>query len=398
LAETPGEITLCHLAVTIKNRYNAALHFGEISAPVGMCRLDGPAVVQGVYSIPLPGHDFGGAAGQGSAQGLSDFVAGPENAIVAKVLRSYLDRTDGFASPLVVYGPPGSGKTHLARGMTDWWRRHYPTESVLGLTGAEFAQAYRAAVADDRLPALRSQCREVALLVIDDLDQLAGKRAAQDELRHTLDALAERQALVLVTAHELPAQARFLQPGLRSRLSAGLNLSLALPGPRTRRVLVKRMALARGLSVPDPTLDKLAEAIHDGAPGLLSALMALEVESGGGRSTWDATKIRKLVAQRKSARMPGLRAIAALTSKYFGMTLGELKSPLRRQALVNARGVAMYLARDLTDKSLEEIGEFFGGRDHTTVLHGCRRTQERMTVDRATRQAVAELKRLLVTT
>jgi chromosomal replication initiator protein len=102
------------------------------------------------------------------------------------------------------------------------------------------------------------------------------------------------------------------------------------------------------------------------------------------------------VAARVVAKLPSLRDIACLTAKYFGLKLSDLKSPLRRQPLVTARGVAMYLARQLTDKSLEQIGAFFGGRDHTTVINGCRRTEEMLNRDRSTRQAIAELKKLLV--
>lgn len=354
-------------------------------------------MVPGVSSIPLPGHDFGSPTAPSSWRPLPDFVAGPENAVVAKVIRTYLDQPDGFASPTVFYGPSGSGKSHLARGLTNWWRKHFPTKRVLCLAGAEFAHAYAEAVSDDCLAAFRAQVRELSLLVIDDVDQLVGKRGAQDELRHTLDALADRGALVLVTAHELPSHSRALLSGLRSRLSAGLSLSLALPGPRARRVLVKRLAEARGLAVADRTLDKLADAIHDGVPALLSAMMELDLDAQSASGQWDVSQVRKLVAQRKSTHMPSVRTIAGLTAKYFGLTIAELKSPLRRQALVTARGVAMFLARELTDKSLDVIGAFFGGRDHTTVLHAYRRTQKLMAEDRPTRLAVAELKRLLVT-
>lgn len=353
-------------------------------------------MVHGVFSIPLPGHAGGGATTSNAGRPLADFVAGPENAVVAKVIRSYLDQADETTSLLVFYGPSGSGKSHLARGLTGWWQKHHPGKRALCLTGAEFAQAYGEAVRDDCLSGFRIRLRQLTLLVVDDIQQLAAKRGAQDELRHTLDALADRRALVVVTARELPAHSRALLSGLRSRLSAGLNLSLALPGPRTRRVLVKRLAEARGLTVPDGALDKLADAIKDGVPALLSALMELELAAQGERR-WDAGHVRKLVAQRKTAGMPSLRAIAGLTARYFGLTVAQLKSPMRRQALVTARGMAMYLARELTDKSLDEIGSFFGGRDHSTVLHSCRRVQKLVAEDRGTRLAAAELKRLLVT-
>ncbi len=130
-------------------------------------------------------------------------------------------------------------------------------------------------------------------------------------------------------------------------------------------------------------------------PALVSALLELELETRMSGTAIDQQRVRQFVAERRSANMPSLRDIACLTARYFGLTLAQLKSPLRRQPLVAARGVAMVLSRDLTNKSLEQIGAFFGGRDHTTVLHGCRRTEKLFRRDRGTRQAIVELKRLL---
>jgi chromosomal replication initiator protein len=161
-------------------------------------------------------------------------------------------------------------------------------------------------------------------------------------------------------------------------------------------VLVKRLAAARGIALPLPALEQLAEAVRDSVPALLSAMLQLDLDARAGKQDFEPRRIRKLVAQRKSDRMPSLRSIATLTAKHYGLTVADLKSPVRRQALVAGRGVAMYLARQLTDKSLEEIGDFFGGRDHTTVMHSCRRTERLVAVDRETRLAVTELKRTLL--
>jgi chromosomal replication initiator protein len=110
----------------------------------------------------------------------------------------------------------------------------------------------------------------------------------------------------------------------------------------------------------------------------------------------DAHRVRQFVAEHDSEKMPSLRDIAYLTARYFGLKLSDLKSPLRRQPLVTARGVAMHLARQLTKLSLQQIGAFFGGRDHTTVLHGCRRTDKLLKRDRGTRQAILDLKKMLI--
>ena len=353
-------------------------------------------MVHGILTIPLLGQDFR-SPGESSepAHPLGDFIAGPENTLAVGAIRSCLDCTAAPYSPLVLYGPHGSGKSHLARGLAAWWQKHFPQSRVTCLAASEFAQDYARSLGDDRLEAWRSQIYHSQLLVVDDLAQLSGKRGAQKELRAALDALAETQALVVVTARTLPTHWRVLLPSLRSRLSAGLAVPLSLPARTTRREILDRLAASRGISLPERAMHSLADGLPLSVPALIASALELEVRARIEGQPVDVERARQFVAQRRGAAMPGLRDIACLTAKYFGLKLSDLKSPLRQRPLVTARTVAMYLARQLTDNSLERIGTFFGGRDHTTVLHGCRRTEKLLRRDRATRQAVSELKRLL---
>ena len=208
-------------------------------------------MVNGVLTIPLSGTSFGLSHAAGArATRLSHFVAGPENALAAAALAPFLDRTSSCYSPLVLYGPAGSGKSHLACGLADWWRHHFPDVSVVYLSGAEFAREYADALAKSRLEAWRDEVREAELFILDDLGELGDKRPAQQELLHVLDALHERAALVVVTARTLPAQWPVLLPALRGRLSVGLAVSLAFPARDARRVLLERLAAGRGVSLP----------------------------------------------------------------------------------------------------------------------------------------------------
>ncbi len=235
----------------------------------------------------------------------------------------------------------------------------------------------------------------LALFVLEDVAQLGGKRPAQHELVCVLDELADREALVVVTARSLPMHSAVLLPALRSRLSAGLAVPLSLPGPQTRRAILEKLAAAQGLALSNRAIHGLANSLPTSVPALASALLELDLRGRIEGQAIDARRVRQFVTDRTSAGAPSLREIAVVAAKYFGLSLTELKSPNRRQPLVRGRGVAMYLARQLTGKSFEEIGGYFGGRDHTTVLHGCRRTESLLARDRATRQAVAELTRLL---
>ncbi|MEX2113816.1 MAG: DnaA/Hda family protein [Pirellulales bacterium] len=353
-------------------------------------------MLNGILTIPLGGRSSGSAAGAESlAHPLAEYVAGAENRLAEGALRALMDRESTCYSPLVLYGPHGAGKSHLARGLVTWWSQRYPQEPVGCLTAAEFAREHAAAVAQHRLEEWREEKHALALFVLEDLGQMAGKRTAQHELQHLLDALADREALVLVTARSLPGQSATLLPELRSRLSGGLVVPLSLPGPATRRAILERLASVRGLALSKRAIHSLADSLATNVPTLISALLELELEARATGQPVSSRRVREYLTQRDSAQRPNLRQIAALTAKHFGLSLADLKSPQRRQPLVAGRGVAMYLARQLTDKSFEQIGAFFGGRDHTTVLHGCRRTESLLARDRALRQAVAEVRRRL---
>ena len=352
-------------------------------------------MLSGVVAIPLPGSarvrrkDL--PAGGGPLPG---FIAGPENRLLVKAFESVLTEAATLYNPLVLYGLSGSGKSHLVHGLAQWWRRRHRDHEVITLAGSEFAAQLADAVGRQEVEAWRTELRGASLFVLDDVGELAGKRTAQQELCHTLDAIWEHEGFVVVTGRSLPAQLSTLSEPLRSRLSGGLAVAIALPGPAARRALLEQFAAARGLAIDGRACQSLAEGLTTSAVGLLAALMELELRAP--QANIDVHRASHFVSERSGGEQPSLATIAGLVARYFGLKVSELKSPLRRQAFVSARGVAMILAREVTDKSLGQIGAYFGGRDHTTVLHACRCTDKLMHEDAAIRQAIVELKRTLV--
>jgi chromosomal replication initiator protein len=270
---------------------------------------------------------------------------------------------------------------------------------VVCLSAAELAEQYVEALEEHAIDGWRARLRGADLLVLEDLGQIAAKPLVQGELLHALDALADRAASVLVTSRLAPAEMTTLAPGLQSRLSGGLCAPLAPPAVEARQEILRQLAATRRLVIDDRTMRKLAEALAVTAPELAGALAQLELFGGAqppatiGEAAIGEAVAERYLASRETPKQPSLQGIASQTARYFALKVAELKSPSRRRAVVVARDVAMYLARQTTGKSLKQIGEFFGGRDHTTVLHGCRKTEGLIQSDPGTRLAVLELRR-----
>jgi chromosomal replication initiator protein len=231
------------------------------------------------------------------------------------------------------------------------------------------------------------------LLVIEDIGDVRDRPIAQQQLTYRIDEVSARGGLAVITSRVPPAESRALMPMLRSRLTAGLVVPLAMPGLSARRALIVDWAALLGVLLADEAVDVLAAGLEVSPSQLRGAVISLACGRGGG--TIDAATARQFLATHGGKRDVSMRTVAAKTARYFGLTLADLKSSSRQRHLVEARAVAMYLARRLTKLSLDQIGAYFGQRDHTTVLHSCRRTQELQTTDTVTRQAVASLEETL---
>lgn len=326
-----------------------------------------------------------------------EFILGPENQLASAAVKAVFEEQAHRLTPLVFFGPSGTGKTHLAQGLADWWHRHHPTSLVVSVTGGEFAQHYADAVETDRVSAWRAKLKTCDLLVLDDLGALVGKRGAQQELRQLLDDFEERDALVIVVSLSLPALITGLSESLQSRLSAGLAIPIHLPAAETRKAIIERIAQARAMNLSQHAMQTLADALHAPVPQLLGALMELDRAALTHGRTIDIEDVRRYLKRHDREQAISIREIAVATARYYGLKLAELKSPSRRKAVVTARNAAICLARQLTNQSLEQIGAYFGGRDHTTILHGFRKTEALAKSDAVTRQALTEIQRLINT-
>ena len=320
------------------------------------------------------------------------FLVGPENRLVEPAIRAVLGERPSHYSPLVLLGPSGTGKSHLARGILDQWKDANPKKRAVFTTAADFARELADAIDTQDTDEMRIRYRKAGLVVLEDLGPLGGKPVAQEELVQVLDALSANDSQVVVTATAPIGQLPGIFDRLRSRLEAGLTVPLSLPGAATRRLVLLRSAGLRGITLSEPAAKLLADGLSVSVPELQGALVQLEMPARLRGGTIDTEAVRSYLAHRNGTREPALRDIAIAAARFFGLTLTELRSASRQRAVVTARGVAILLARQLTPKSLEQIGQYFGGRDHTTVMHALRKTEGLVKTDPAIRQAVAQLR------
>ncbi len=331
-------------------------------------------------------------AGSDRAVALPAFIIGPENRLVQAVVESMLsDGKHAAYSPIVLYGASGTGKSHLARGLAAAWRARHPEQPVRCTAAADFARALTEAIQTKTADQFGSHYRRTSLLVVEDIGCLARKRAAQQELIVMLDALSSNDGCVLLTSEKAPGELPGILPNLRSRLVAGLVIPLARPEREARLAILRRLADVRGINLAEPAAQVLADRPGLTPPELLGALMQLELTRRTGGPAIDAEAARRCLAERMPAKEPSLREIALATARLFSLKPGDLRSRSQRRCVVAARGVAMYLGRSLTTRSLQCIGRYFGGRDHTTVSHACRRIEQRLEQDPDVRQAVLTL-------
>ncbi len=323
------------------------------------------------------------------------FVVGPENALVRELAQATTSERLPY-NPLVLCGAGGVGKSTLAHLLVARRKSALRLEQILETTGADLARALAHAAETNSISDLRTRHQRCDLLLVDDVQQLVGKPAAQQFLTTTMDVLVRRGVLVIATLPQLPQATDDLLPALASRLNAGLVVPLVPPEELARREIVRQLAERLDLRLSGELLARLADARGRRSaaltvPRLRSTLLQLAsaAEHNGEQAGHDLVA-RVLESEQPEAKAV-VRQVTASVAKHFGLTMADVKSKSRHQTTVEARSLAMYLSRQLSDLTLADIGRLFGNRDHTTVLHACRKIAAQVASDPVAARQVEEL-------
>lgn len=378
------------------------------------------------------------------ASGLSYFLAGPENRLLAEVCTTD-PSTLLFAGPILLVGTAGSGRTslalHLAARLSPLathvfdtpeyaaqWSNLQPDppssedapaagrsrrdrsdkpsavdgsesrgDEALYLPAIDFARDYAESVEVKDVASLQRRLLSAPALVIDDLEQLVGKAAAQSELARRIESRTRMRLPTIIVVRRMPTEIRGLDPLLVSRCLPGLAISVAVPSTATRQKFLAECAVHLGITLRPEWISMLDAMLADDIPArnLESSLRAIDLRRRMHNRPIDLAMIQEVVDAQDHTPSVSMDEITRVVGRHFRMTIRDLKSPSRRRATVRARSLAMYLCNRLGGHSTHRIGDHFGGRDHTTVMHAIRKMETAIRDDDEIRRAADEIEEAL---
>lgn len=302
------------------------------------------------------------------------FVVGTSNRFAHAACQAVAEMPSRAYNPLFLYGGVGLGKTHLMHAIGHHVLKLSPGARVLYVASEIFTNELINAIRDDKMVSFRQRYRGIDVLLIDDIQFVAGKERTQEEFFHTFEALHSARKQIVITSDRPPKEIPTLEERLRSRFEWGLIADLQQPDMETRTAILAKKALIENLWVPDEVLQLIATQINSNIRELEGALIRVMAFASITRQELTpelALEALKDVIPKTVAKPITIRLIQEEVARHYEMRTEEFKAKKRTRAVAYPRQVAMYIAREITDASLPKIGDEFGGRDHTTVMHAC---------------------------
>jgi chromosomal replication initiator protein len=322
------------------------------------------------------------------------FVIGASNRFAHAAAVAVAEAPAKAYNPLFVYGESGLGKTHLLHAIGHYAQNLYAGVKVRYVNSEEFTNDFINSIRDDKASAFQRRYRDVDVLLIDDIQFLQGKVQTQEEFFHTFNTLHNANKQVVITSDLPPKQLAGFEERMRSRFEWGLITDVQPPDLETRIAILRKKAIGERLEVRDDVLEYIASKISTNIRELEGALIRVTAFASLNRQQVDLSLaeivLKDLIPADDTPEITSA-TIMAQTAAYFGLTMEDLCGSSRSRVLVNARQIAMYLCRELTDLSLPKIGQQFGGRDHTTVIHADRKIRTLMAERRSIYNQVTEL-------
>jgi chromosomal replication initiator protein len=322
------------------------------------------------------------------------FVIGSSNRFTHAAAVAVAEAPAKAYNPLFVYGDSGLGKTHLLHAIGHYAQRLFPGIKVRYVSSEEFTNDFINSLRDDKMQAFQGRYRSQDLLLIDDIQFLERAERTQEEFFHTFNTLHNANKQIVISSDRPPRQLSTLEDRLRTRFEWGLITDVQVPDLETRIAILRKKASQEGMSPPPEVLEFIATKIQSNIRELEGALIRVTAFASLNKQDVEMQLaeivLKDLISESDSPEITAAH-IMAVIAEYFSVSIDDLTSSSRSRVLVNARQIAMYLCRELTELSLPKIGQTFGGRDHTTVMHADRKVRSLMTERLSVFNQVAEL-------
>lgn len=309
-----------------------------------------------------------------------NFVIGPSNRFACAASLAVAESPAKAYNPLFIYGQVGLGKTHLIQAITHRLSQLHPKLKFCYMSSERFTNELIDAIRHRSTAQFRTKYREIDVLLIDDIQFIAGKESTQEEFFHTFNNLHNNHKQIIITSDRPPREISKLEERLSSRFAWGLITDIQPPDYETRVAILKKKVEKESVRVPDAVIHFIAEQIRTNIRELEGALIRVVAYSllDEGPITLDMAKAILKDMVKATVKIISMEMIQKSVADFFRIPLSELRSKKRHKNIVFPRQVAMYLSRQLTNMSFPEIGNAFGGKDHTTVLHSCKKIEKEL--------------------
>lgn len=319
-----------------------------------------------------------------------NFVVGPSNRFTHAACLAVAESPAKNYNPLFIYGGVGLGKTHLMQAICHFIKKRVPRTHIVYLTSESFTNELIRAIQHHSMENFRKQYRNTDILLLDDIHFIAGKEATQEEFFHTFNSLHDAHKQIIISSDRPPREIHKLEERLISRFSWGLITDIQPPDLETRIAILKKKVESEKIKIPDDVINFLAESIKNNVRELEGALIRLSAYSLLEDRRVDLPLARDILKDmvRESVQTINIDTIQKKVAGFYNLNTNEIKTKKRNKNIVLARQIAMFLARELTNLSLPEIGQHFGGKDHTTVLHSYNKIKENIQKDEKFKELV----------